>query len=87
MIFEKVIFFPTPLANPSTPCLKIARSVLGQTSRSENICFSLLRTESSKKLELFKVPVLLVITLARNSKLDFDPFFLQVDRLQQLYHI
>ena len=27
--FETVLFFSNPLANPSTPCLKISRSVLG----------------------------------------------------------
>ena len=40
----------------------MSKKPMCQTLRSESIWFSLLKTESSKKLELFEVTVLRVIT-------------------------
>ena len=71
----------------------MSKEPLCQIRRSESIWFSLLRTEKSKKLELFKIPVLLVVTgkpqtLARDiPEMQVDPFFSTCSSSAALSHM
>ena len=57
----------------------LSKEPLCQTSRSESRSLSLLRTKSSKKLELFKIPVLLWHAITQEYMVGFlSGFFLLV---------